>query len=112
MTFTLSGVELLPAAWHRTDRYANNHIEADHGRLKSRLRSMRGLKQDHNASVIIVRDLDDAYCQPALRHGFRRREGGRQGMVVAAAEDERVGILAGGGGNCLKRLGDLEGIPS
>jgi transposase-like protein len=46
--------ELLPAAWHRTDRYANNHIEADHGRLKSRLRPMRGLKQDHNASVIIA----------------------------------------------------------
>jgi transposase-like protein len=28
--------ELLPGAWHRTDRYANNHIEADHGRLKAR----------------------------------------------------------------------------
>ena len=24
--------ELLPAAWHRTDRYANNGIECDHGR--------------------------------------------------------------------------------
>jgi transposase, IS6 family len=23
--------DLLPAAWHRTDEYANNHIEADHG---------------------------------------------------------------------------------
>ena len=23
--------ELLPAVWHRTDRYANNQIEADHG---------------------------------------------------------------------------------
>jgi transposase-like protein len=34
--------ELLPGAWHRTDRYANNHIEADHGRLKARLRPMRG----------------------------------------------------------------------
>jgi IS6 family transposase len=33
---------LLPAAWHRTDRYANNQVEADHGRLKSRLRPMRG----------------------------------------------------------------------
>ena len=30
--------ELLPAAWHRADRYANNRIECDHGRLKSRLR--------------------------------------------------------------------------
>jgi transposase, IS6 family len=29
--------ELLPAAWHRTDRYANNRIECDHGRLKARL---------------------------------------------------------------------------
>jgi transposase-like protein len=27
--------ELLPAAWHRADRYANNRVEADHGRLKS-----------------------------------------------------------------------------
>jgi transposase-like protein len=46
--------ELLPAAWHRTDQYANNRIEADHGRLKARLRRMRGLKQDRNARVIIV----------------------------------------------------------
>jgi transposase-like protein len=34
--------ELLPTAWHRTDRYANNRIEADHGRLKARLRPMCG----------------------------------------------------------------------
>jgi IS6 family transposase len=46
--------ELLPAAWHRTDRYANNHIEADHGRLKARLRPMRGLKQDRSARIIIA----------------------------------------------------------
>jgi transposase-like protein len=45
--------ELLPAAWHRTERYANNRIEADHGRLKVRLRSMRGLKQDRSARVIM-----------------------------------------------------------
>jgi transposase-like protein len=36
--------ELLPAAWHRTDRYANNRVECDHARLKARLRPMRGLK--------------------------------------------------------------------
>jgi transposase-like protein len=41
---------LLPAAWHRTDRYANNGVEGDHGRLKARLRPMRGLKQDRAAS--------------------------------------------------------------
>src|SRR5512133_1666866 len=46
--------ELLPVAWHRTDRYANNCIEADHGRLKSRLHPMRGLKQDRSARVVIA----------------------------------------------------------
>jgi transposase-like protein len=37
--------ELLPAAWHSTDRYGNNRVEADHGRLKARLRPMRGLNR-------------------------------------------------------------------
>jgi transposase-like protein len=41
--------ELLPAAWHRTEQYGNNRVEADHGRLKARLRPMRGLKQDRSA---------------------------------------------------------------
>ncbi|MGH3701891.1 MAG: DDE-type integrase/transposase/recombinase, partial [Pseudonocardiaceae bacterium] len=36
---------LKPRAWHHTEPYANNRIEADHGRLKSRLRPMRGLKR-------------------------------------------------------------------
>ncbi len=35
--------ELLPAAYHIVEQYANNPIETDHGRLKSRLRPMRGL---------------------------------------------------------------------
>src|ERR671910_3895355 len=46
--------DLLPAAWHRTDQYANNRVEADHGRLKARLRAMRGLKQDRSLRVIVV----------------------------------------------------------
>ncbi len=46
-------VELLPAAWHNTERYANNRVECDHGRLKARLRLMRGLKTDPTARVII-----------------------------------------------------------
>jgi transposase-like protein len=33
--------ELLPATWHRTEQYANNRVECDHGRLKARLRPMR-----------------------------------------------------------------------
>jgi IS6 family transposase len=44
--------ELVPGACHVTERYANNAIEADHGRLKSRLRPMRGLKQLRCARVI------------------------------------------------------------
>jgi transposase-like protein len=52
-TYPIVLEELQPAPWHRTEQYANNRVEADHGRLKSRLRPMRGLKQDRSASVII-----------------------------------------------------------
>jgi transposase, IS6 family len=45
--------ELIPGACHNTEQYANNRIEADHGRLKARLRPMRGLKRDHSARVIM-----------------------------------------------------------
>ena len=45
--------DLLPAAWNRTDRYANNAVECDHGRLKARLRPMRG-QQDRNARVMVI----------------------------------------------------------
>jgi transposase, IS6 family len=46
--------ELLPAARHDIEQYANNRIEADHGRLKARLRPMRGLKKDRNARIVIA----------------------------------------------------------
>jgi transposase-like protein len=46
--------ERFPAALHRSDRYANNRVECDHGRLKARLRPMRGLRRDRSASVIIA----------------------------------------------------------
>ena len=35
------------------EQYANNRVETDHGRLKARLRPMRGLKRDRTASVVI-----------------------------------------------------------
>jgi transposase, IS6 family len=44
--------DLLLDALHRTEQYANNPIEADHGRLKARLRPMRGLKRLRSAGVI------------------------------------------------------------
>jgi transposase-like protein len=46
--------ELIPSAWHHVEQYANNPIEADHGRLKHRLRPMRGLQTDRTAQVIIA----------------------------------------------------------
>jgi transposase-like protein len=45
--------ELLPGAFHNTTPYADNTVECDHGRLKARLRPMRGLKTDPTARVII-----------------------------------------------------------
>jgi transposase, IS6 family len=60
---------MLPAAWHRTERYANNHIECDHGRLKARLRPMRGLKQDRSARVIIA---GHAFVQNLRRGHYER----------------------------------------
>ena len=70
--------ELLPSAWHRTDRYANNHIEADHGRLKSRLHPMRGLKQDRSARVMIaghalVQNLRSGHYELAVEEPVARR---------------------------------------
>ena len=70
--------ELLPAAWHDTDRHANNHIEADHGRLKSRLRPMRGLKQDRSAGTVIaghalVQNLRRGHDELAVEEPVTRR---------------------------------------
>jgi transposase-like protein len=46
--------ELLPGAFHNVEQYANNAVEADHSRLKARLRPMRGLKRDRSARVVAV----------------------------------------------------------
>jgi transposase-like protein len=77
--------ELLPAAWHRTDRYGNNRLEADHGRLKARLRPMRGLKQDRSARAVIaghgfVQNLRRGHYELAVDEPVARR--------LAAAFDE------------------------
>jgi transposase-like protein len=37
---------------HTVEQYANNPIECDHGRLKARLRQMRGLKRHRSARTI------------------------------------------------------------
>ena len=63
--------EVLPAAWHRTEQYANNRVECDHGRLKARLRPMRGLKQDHSARVIIAGHASSRTCGEGSTVGHR-----------------------------------------
>jgi len=79
--------DLLPAAWHRTDRYANNRVEADHGRLKARLRPMRGLKQDRSARVIIA---GHALVQNVRRGHYELAIEERVDRRVAVAFDELV----------------------
>jgi len=44
---------LIPAALHNTGQYENNRVECDHGRLKARLRPMRGLRTERTASAVI-----------------------------------------------------------
>ena len=44
--------EPIPSALHTVEQYANNPIEADHGRLKARLRPMRGLKRHRSARIL------------------------------------------------------------
>ena len=44
---------MIPRAFHNTGQYENNRCETDHGRRKSRLRPMRGLKTNRTASVVI-----------------------------------------------------------
>jgi IS6 family transposase len=70
--------ELLPAALYVLEQYANNPIEADHGRLKSRLRPMRGLKLLRSAQVIsaghaFVQNLSRGHYEPATDVDTRHR---------------------------------------
>jgi IS6 family transposase len=81
--------ELLPGAWHRTERYANNRIEADHGRLKARLRPMRGLKQERSARIIIaghalVQNVRRGHCELAVEAPSTRRVAVAFGELAAA----------------------------
>ena len=44
--------KLVPTAAHVTEQFSNNRIEADHARLKARLRPMRGLTHLRSADVV------------------------------------------------------------
>lgn len=65
--------ELLPSACHITEQYANNPVEADHGRLKARLRPMRGLKRLLSTSDLCWTRIRPGPAPRTLRAGPRPR---------------------------------------
>ena len=78
--------ELLPQAMHNTTKYANNRVECDHGRLKARLRPMRGLKTDRTARVVIA---GHAFIQNLRRGHYELGvEATADNLRCAAAFDE------------------------
>jgi IS6 family transposase len=78
--------ELIPDAVHDTEQYANNRVENDHGRLKARLRPMRGLRTDRTASVVIR---GHAFIQNLRRGHYKLGvEAQRKHLRLATAFDE------------------------
>jgi IS6 family transposase len=78
--------ELLPDVLHDTTQYANNRIEWDHGRLKARLRPMRGLRTDSTASAVIR---GHAFVQNLRRGHYELGvEARHERLRVAATFDE------------------------
>jgi transposase-like protein len=77
--------ELVPAAWHHVEQYANNPIEADHGQRKRRLRPMRGLQTDRTAQVVIA---GHAFLQNLRRGHYELGIEARSALRVAAAFTE------------------------
>jgi transposase, IS6 family len=77
--------ELIPSAWHHVEQYENNRIEADHSRLKHRLRPMRGLRTDQTATVIIT---GLAFMQNLRRGHYELGVDVARGLRIAAAFTE------------------------
>ncbi len=77
--------DLLPAAWHHVEQYANNPVEADHSRLKQRLRPMRGLRTDRTAQTVIA---GHAFVQNLRRGHYEIATGTRPRLRLAAALTE------------------------
>jgi IS6 family transposase len=64
---------------------ANNQIEADHGRLKARLRPTRGFKQDPSARVVIA---GPAFVQNVRRGHYELAVEEPVSLGLAVAFDE------------------------
>ena len=59
------GLPACPGRAHRVEQHANNPVEADHGRLKARLRLMRGLQRHRSARTVAAGHA----CVQNLRRG-------------------------------------------
>jgi IS6 family transposase len=77
--------DLVPAAWHHVEQYANNPIEADHGQLKRRLRPMRQLQTDRSAQVVIT---GHAFIQNLRRGHYELAIDSHPALRIAAAFTE------------------------
>jgi IS6 family transposase len=83
--------DLLPEVLHDTAQFANNRIECDHGRLKARLRPMRGLRTDRTASTVIR---GHAFIQNLRRGHYELGVEARHDRLrVAAAFDELTATI-------------------
>ena len=83
--------DLLPEVLHDTSQFANNRIECDHGRLKARLRPMRGLGTDRTASTVIR---GHAFIQNLRRGHYELGVEARHDRLrVAAAFDELTATI-------------------
>jgi transposase-like protein len=78
--------DLLPEVCHNTKCHANNRVECDHGRLKARLRPMRGVKTDGTAGVVVR---GHAFIHNLRRHHYQLGTYAAAGqLTVAAAFDQ------------------------
>ena len=82
--------DLLPASLHTTEQYANNRVECDHGRLKARLRPMRGLKTNRTASVLIR---GHAFVQNLRRGHYELGTDTTPALRLATAFDELQAVI-------------------
>lgn len=82
--------ELMPRAFHNTEQYANNRVECDHGRLKARLRPMRGLKTDRTAQVVVA---GHAFMQNIRRGHYALGVEAEPRLRVAAAFDDLLDTI-------------------
>jgi transposase-like protein len=82
--------DLVPAACHHVERYANNRIAADHSRLKHRPRPIRGLSTDGTASLIIA---GLAFVQNLRRGHYDPGTEAIRPLLVAAAFAELASAI-------------------